>query len=372
MGLLPSEIIKFLQVAKWKGVKGKSLAMMGKQDILVEWDPFIKTIKELGYEYDEAIADKINCQRSIDAFDIFKMFGFGEVHAVDYSEYEGADIVFDLNGELPENLRGAFDYVINGGTLEHVFHIAKAMENMSGMVKNGGMIMHISPVAGWVNHGFYSVSPTFFEDYYGANGFLIKQIELEFIMSEALNGSESVRTFYSEDLRLFRNSSQLNHYIASLQKVKEAGEILLVCFAEKQEEKETAEYPIQGFYQNIYGKSEGSSVLLSRIPFDQVAKVLKNQLGKKALYGCGHACDLLLDELYKINEENRVDAIFDGNIKKAGMKHRGFKILYPTIEKLLSYQQIYVCSVDFENEIEKELLKKGISQECIKKLSEFV
>jgi SAM-dependent methyltransferase len=138
MGLLPSEIIKFLNIAEAKGIKGTSLAMMGKQDILVEWNSFMKTIKELGYEYDKNIAEKIGHHRKIDAYDFFRMFGFQEVHAVDYSEFEGADIIFDLNEELPENLEGTFDYVINGGTLEHVFDVAKAMKSMSGMVKKGG------------------------------------------------------------------------------------------------------------------------------------------------------------------------------------------------------------------------------------------
>lgn len=76
MGLLPSEIIKFLQEAREKGIKGKTLAMMGKQDILVEWDPFMKTVKNLGFRYDPVIADKIKGQRNINAFDLFHMFGF--------------------------------------------------------------------------------------------------------------------------------------------------------------------------------------------------------------------------------------------------------------------------------------------------------
>ena len=164
MGLLPSEIIKFLQEAREKGIKGKTLAMMGKQDILVEWDPFMKTVKNLGFRYDPVIADKIKGQRNINAFDLFHMFGFEEVNAVDRSGYEGADIIFDLNDTLPGSLRKRFDYVINGGTLEHVFDVANAMKNMSEMVKDNGMIMHIAPAAGWVDHGFYSISTTFFQE----------------------------------------------------------------------------------------------------------------------------------------------------------------------------------------------------------------
>ena len=37
----------------------------------------------------------------LDMYDFFKAFGFSEVHAMDISSYEGADIVFDLNSSAP-------------------------------------------------------------------------------------------------------------------------------------------------------------------------------------------------------------------------------------------------------------------------------
>lgn len=119
-------------------------------------------MRSLGYAYDKEIEKRIRRQKRMDSYDFFTMLGFAEVHAIDCSSYEGADIIFDLNEELPENLKERFDYVINGGTLEHVFNIAKAMQNLSDMVMTGGKIMHIAPVAGWADHGFYNIQPTFF------------------------------------------------------------------------------------------------------------------------------------------------------------------------------------------------------------------
>lgn len=66
------------------------------------------------------------------------MCGISDVHAVDMNSADGADIICDLNEELPDELYGKFDYVIDGGTSEHVFNIAKAIENEAKMVKNGG------------------------------------------------------------------------------------------------------------------------------------------------------------------------------------------------------------------------------------------
>lgn len=43
---------------------------------------------------------------------------------------DGASVLLDLEGELPLDLRGAFDVVYNHTTLEHVFNIFKAVENL--------------------------------------------------------------------------------------------------------------------------------------------------------------------------------------------------------------------------------------------------
>ncbi len=372
MGLLPSEIIKFLQEAREKGIKGKTLAMMGKQDILVEWDPFMKTVKNLGFRYDPVIADKIKGQRNINAFDLFHMFGFEEVNAVDRSGYEGADIIFDLNDTLPGSLRKRFDYVINGGTLEHVFDVANAMKNMSEMVKDNGMIMHIAPAAGWVDHGFYSISPTFFQDYYSANGFMIKHLMFEFILSQMPDSSGLQRTFYSEDLRLFHSPRQLTDHITSLKAVRGADRIILMCFAERQEDREVVRYPIQGFYQDIYGNDQKRNIPLGSIDIEKYVQAIIDNPGKKALYGCGHVCDILLDGLYKINKEAAIDVIFDSDVRKAGTIYRGYRLSYPTVEKLSCYDKIYISSTEHEGEIEKNLLEKHVPQEHIEGPSSFV
>lgn len=359
MGLLASEIVQFLQIAEKRGIEGKTLAMMGKQHISLEMDPFLSIIREMGYPYDRALADQISSQKEIDSCDFFKMLGFEEVHAVDYSEYEGADIIFDLNDPLPDSLKGAFDYVINGGTLEHVFDIARAMENMSGMVKDGGLIMHLSPSDWWINHGFYSISPTFFQDYYRANGFLVKLIEFEYLICQGRKNEGPYVTFFSEDLRLLRTPEQLDSYLASLKAVKDADQMLLLCFAEKAGAEKPVKYPNQGVYQEM-----------KRIDFKKAAGEIKRS--GAALYGCGSICDQLLDELYRIDGERAVKNIFDGNIRKAGMSHRGHTVLYPTAEKLRACGDIYICSTTYEHEIEKELLEKGVSSQSIKKLSGFL
>ncbi len=107
-----------------------------------------------------------------DARAYFSKLGFSTLRALDVSDFEGADHIFDLNDdELPERLVGQFDAVFNGGTLEHVFHVPNALTSITRMLRPGGVVVHVLPCNGWVNHGFYQFSPTLMFDYYEAAGF---------------------------------------------------------------------------------------------------------------------------------------------------------------------------------------------------------
>lgn len=102
----------------------------------------------------------------------FSGLGFSSLEALDVSDFEGADHIFDLNeDDLPAHLAGRFDAVLNGGTLEHVFHAPNALTSITRLLRPGGVVVHVLPCNGWVNHGFYQFSPTLMFDYYEAAGF---------------------------------------------------------------------------------------------------------------------------------------------------------------------------------------------------------
>lgn len=101
---------------------------------------------------------------------LFRSLGFDE-RSVRAMDLQGSDFNHDLNEAI--DVRDAFDCVLDGGTLEHVFDIAQAMRNVFTMLKVGGRAVHISPTNNLVDHGFYSFSPTFFADYYGQNNWTI-------------------------------------------------------------------------------------------------------------------------------------------------------------------------------------------------------
>ena len=70
---------------------------------------------------------------------------------------------------------GQYDVVLNGGTLEHVFHTAHALANALRMAGDGGLFMHFGPMNNYVDHGFYQFSPTLIFDFATANSWGLEE-----------------------------------------------------------------------------------------------------------------------------------------------------------------------------------------------------
>lgn len=93
------------------------------------------------------------------------------VCSVDASDYEQAAIVHDMN--TPLEPKEHFSVVLDFGTLEHVFNLPVAFDNVAKLASNGGYILHMLPGNNLVGHGFYQFSPElFFQIYAPERGFV--------------------------------------------------------------------------------------------------------------------------------------------------------------------------------------------------------
>jgi hypothetical protein len=99
-------------------------------------------------------------------------FGSTIVDSIDASDYENATIIHDLNTPIPENLKYKYDTVIDSGTLEHIYNIPQALENVSFLCRPEGQIIHILPANNQCGHGFWQMSPElFFSLFSDKNGY---------------------------------------------------------------------------------------------------------------------------------------------------------------------------------------------------------
>lgn len=110
---------------------------------------------------------------------LFEMLGASVTDSMDFSEYEKATVLHDLNHPVPETLKNKYTAVIDVGTLEHVFNFPASIKNCMEMVAEGGHFICITPANNHLGHGFYQFSPELFYTILGEeNGFSVIKILL--------------------------------------------------------------------------------------------------------------------------------------------------------------------------------------------------
>lgn len=118
---------------------------------------------------------RLAAQGCMDDRTLFRRLGFDAVEASDIVEWEGADHIFDLNGEIPPELEGRFDVVFETGTIVQIFHLPRVLDNLHRLLKPGGRVIHSAvPSNNHMDLGFYMLCPNFYSDFYSANRWQIE------------------------------------------------------------------------------------------------------------------------------------------------------------------------------------------------------
>ena len=89
----------------------------------------------------------------------FGALGATEVHAVDHSDFEGADIIHDMNAPIGLALEGIADLVLDGSTLDNVHDPAIALMNYNRMLRPGGRVISINAAKPDVQGAYTGMSP---------------------------------------------------------------------------------------------------------------------------------------------------------------------------------------------------------------------
>lgn len=383
MALVTANIVEIVKALREREVKGKSLCMLGRQQIYIDKAAFGRFLDSLSFPYDKAVYKNICESEETDTYEFFRMFGLKEVCAVDYTDMDRANIIFNLNSaELPEKLSDRFDYIIDGGTLEHVFDVPQALWHVANMLKAGGLIFHLSPCAGYVNHGFFSFSPTFFLDYYTGHGFTVRDIR--FMSCRDHRPPEHWELSFSQDVRLFDGWEEINRFIDDSRTMMRAGRLLLFVTAEKREtgSGHRGEYaPIQSLFETMYAdmerkgggsQSDSSSGPKSK-PFDMEAAMRWIGENKRVLLYCaGNVGKRVMQETYRRGNHDRIACIMDKDAEKIGENCCGLPIQYPT-ENLFSREgKILICSDRYDEEAYQQLTEQFPDRKCdIHKITDF-
>jgi len=117
--------------------------------------------KTLGSQGHEFIRD--------DAF--FRLLGVNTVRAIDHSDYEGAEIIHNLNEPISDGLEATADFILDGSTLDNLFDPATAIKSMARMLRPGGRLIAINLGSTLTGRPYSICSPYWFLDYFAINQF---------------------------------------------------------------------------------------------------------------------------------------------------------------------------------------------------------
>lgn len=165
---LDAHVLQFCQYARKRKAFGDTITI-GRQGVHVVQSLLGRILKN-----PDDLKEKKFCEPLLQ-----KYFGATSVVSIDYSDYENATLIHDLNREIPESFQGKFDTVLDAGTLEHIYQVPQALRNMSLLLKPGGQILHVLPANNFCGHGFWQFSPELFLSLYSeANGYAETEVFL--------------------------------------------------------------------------------------------------------------------------------------------------------------------------------------------------
>ncbi|HAC15761.1 MAG TPA: hypothetical protein DCE78_07435 [Bacteroidetes bacterium] len=163
-------------------IRGSDVLTLGRQGMHLIGDPYNK---------DNLVAEHLlsrgiqpppdNVLKGYYSEQFFLWLGASTVMSMDFSDYEGASIIHDLNLPIPNKLKDQYNFIFDGGTLEHVFNFPRAILSCIEMLKIGGVFLSVSVANNFLGHGFYQFSPELMWRIFGPNnGFNNQSVSLTF------------------------------------------------------------------------------------------------------------------------------------------------------------------------------------------------
>jgi len=172
----------------------------------------------------------------------FKMFGVESVRAIDHSDFEGADIVFDLTRKLPKEHESCADLIFDGSVMDNLFDPSSAMHNVIGLLKPGGRYIGVNAgTTKWLP-AYVAFNPYWFFDFFTANHFRdVKVYVVDFGDDYKPTASRVDGSVYLLDAKA--NHREIHNYQVS------NGPIALLIIAEKDVDSTMDGRTSQGCYR---------------------------------------------------------------------------------------------------------------------------
>jgi hypothetical protein len=214
---------------------------LGRQSVHIDAKQFIDAAGKEGFPIPDEIPSKFNDR------ELFKALGAESLDNLDHSDFEGANIICDLNFRLGA-IAKPFDYVVDGGTFDHLFDLPAAFENVYHLLKNGGRLFQWNACNNYLGVVYMQFNPSLFSDYYRINNY--KNVRCWIAESE-LNEVNEPFDIYQVNLqhKLYRTKNPS----------------MVLVKAEKQDSSTWHIYPSHGNYKSESDIKEDTFKLIERL-----------------------------------------------------------------------------------------------------------
>ena len=118
---------------------------------------------------------------------LFSYLGCDSVVSMDYSNYEGSEIIHNMNNPVPEEYYEKYDVIFDGGTIEHIFDVKMCFHNVKKMLKKNGIFISVNGANNHLGHGFYQFSPDLYRAVFSnQSGYNIVEMHIKAANIDAL------------------------------------------------------------------------------------------------------------------------------------------------------------------------------------------
>lgn len=111
----------------------------------------------------------------VSAKELYNLIGF-KYNSMDANgEHDSLIVDFNENIQSKYNFTEKFDLCTNLGTSEHLIGQVNFFKNIHNTTKVNGIMLHVLPMEGYLNHCYFNYHPNFFYDLASSNNYEIKE-----------------------------------------------------------------------------------------------------------------------------------------------------------------------------------------------------
>lgn len=176
MGIDPHHALLIIREHAYRPLP-ETVHMIGRQTVRLTPDRMMELCRSCGvtpenitprFDRETRLAKQTGATDYITDETFFKMLGVENILAIDHSDYEGADIILDLNKPIPEEYHETVDFVFGGSVCDNVFDPAMYLRNISALLKKGGIFIDQNIITDHY-HPYAILPPAWYFDFFVLN-----------------------------------------------------------------------------------------------------------------------------------------------------------------------------------------------------------